>query len=97
LELVIDFLFTPSIEFEKHRTKKRGCNKCVYCWVGFVNCLCACRGPPSIFEHIEYLRTKKGEDVQNKILSVIKEAEIEETGHTVHDNLMSELKRINTD
>jgi diacylglycerol kinase (ATP) len=51
------------IEFEKHRTTKRGCNNCIYCWVGCVNFICTCRRPPSVFQHIEYLKTKKNEDV----------------------------------
>lgn len=35
--------------FEKNRTGIRCCNKCVYCWVGFVNMICKCRNPPTVF------------------------------------------------
>jgi hypothetical protein len=51
--------------------------------------MCKCRGPPSVFEHIEYLKTKKSEDVHNKVLSVIKEVDVEETAKS-HDILLTD-------
>ena len=51
--------------------------------------MCCCRRPPNIFDHIEYLRTKKNEDVQNKVLSIIKEADIEETARS-HEYLLTD-------
>ena len=65
--------------FEKNRSGRRCCNKCIYCWVGFVNMICKCKGPPRIYELIDYVRTKKKEDVMNRNLSIIKEASLEET------------------
>jgi diacylglycerol kinase (ATP) len=47
------------VGFEKNRTATRCCNKVVYCWIGFVNMVCRCRRPPSVFSRIEYLKTKK--------------------------------------
>ena len=42
-----------------------------------------------MFEHIEYLKTKKSEDVHNKVLSVIKEVDHEETARS-HDILLTD-------
>eukprot|EP00347_Sterkiella_histriomuscorum_P014386 403361066 len=65
--------------FEKKRTSKRCCNKLVYGCVGLWNMICKCRQPPTVFNQIEYLKTRKLYDVLGRKLSVIKEQDIEET------------------
>jgi len=46
-------------DFEKKRTTSRMCNRCCYCWVGFMNCLfnsCLCCADRKVIDLIEYVK-----------------------------------------